>query len=135
MAILSSYGFLTSGRGVHRALGMAAPVRYTFHCMLQFVLRLPNSVKRTVAVVTDAALLAIAVVGAYLLRLDDWRWLWPQGLWAMVGVAVAGPVTFQLSGLYREITRYVGPVFVLRVVKAVAILSLFLTRFGAYYLR
>ena len=126
MAILSSYGFLTSGRGVHRALGMAAPVRYTFHCMLQFVLRLPNSVKRTVAVVTDAALLVIAVVGAYLLRLDDWRWLWPQGLWAMVGVAVAGPVTFQLSGLYREITRYVGPVFVLRVVKAVAILSLFL---------
>jgi FlaA1/EpsC-like NDP-sugar epimerase len=60
-------------------------------------------------VASDAAILAVAVAGAYLLRLDHLKWLWPQGAAAIAGMALVGPVVFRFAGLYREITRYIGP--------------------------
>ncbi|MEY4841899.1 MAG: hypothetical protein RJA12_623, partial [Planctomycetota bacterium] len=80
---------------------------YTLSIVLKPVLRLPNSAKLAVAVVCDAAILAVAVAGAYLLRLDQLQWLWPQGAAAMAGMALVGPVVFRFAGLYREITRYI----------------------------
>jgi UDP-N-acetylglucosamine 4,6-dehydratase len=97
---------------------------YTSPIVLKPVLRLPNSAKLAVAVACDAVILAAAVAGAYMLRLDQFQWLWPQGVGAMACVAVVGPVVFRVAGLYREITRYIGPVFAYRVVKGTALLAL-----------
>ena len=97
---------------------------YTLTIVLKPVLRLPNSAKLAVAVASDAAILAVAVAGAYLLRLDHLKWLWPQGAAAIAGMALVGPVVFRFAGLYREITRYIGPVFAYRVVKGTSLLAL-----------
>ncbi|NBV65156.1 MAG: polysaccharide biosynthesis protein, partial [Planctomycetes bacterium] len=94
--------------------------------MLQSVVRLSKLAKLWVAIAGDATLLALSVAGAYILRLDDLQWFWPQGALVMVFVALVGPVVFQLSGLYREITRYIGPVFAVRIVRGVALIALML---------
>lgn len=94
--------------------------------MQQFVVRLPNLAKLWIAIVSDATLLMLSVAGAYVLRMDDLQWFWPQGALAMGFVALVGPVVFQLSGLYREITRYIGPVFAVRIVRGVALIALML---------
>ena len=100
------------------------PSGYTLAIVLKSVLRLPNSAKLVVAVACDAVILAAAVAGAYMLRLDQLQWLWPQGAAAMAGMALVGPVVFRIAGLYREVTRYIGPVFAYRVVKGTALLAL-----------
>ena len=111
-------------RGGWISVGSVIAPCYTSTLVLKPVLRLSNSAKLAVAVAGDAAILAVAVAGAYLLRLDQLQWLWPQGAAAMAGMALVGVVVFRFAGLYREITRYIGPVFAYRVVKGTALLSL-----------
>jgi len=57
----------------------------------------------------DAASAALALLGAVALRLGT-ATPWESVLWWQVAAfACLVPVAFQLLGLYREITRYVGP--------------------------
>ena len=72
------------------SVGSAIVRGYTFPIVLKPVLRRPNSAKLAVAVACDAAILAVAVAGAYLLRLDQLDWFWPQGAAAMLGITDLG---------------------------------------------
>jgi len=97
--------------------------------MYKSVLRLPNPAKLSVAVLSDAAILMAAVAGAYMLKVDGFAWFrsngtFSTGAFTMFAIAILGPIVFHFTGLYREITRYIGPVFALRIVKGTAFLTL-----------
>ena len=57
----------------------------------------------------DAASAALALLGAVALRLGTSTPWQSVPWWEVVAFACLVPVAFQLLGLYREITRYVGP--------------------------
>ncbi len=57
----------------------------------------------------DAASAALALLGAVALRLGTTTPWQSVPWWEAVAFACLVPVAFQLLGLYREITRYVGP--------------------------
>ncbi len=90
------------------------------------LVNLPGRRKIALAVIADALALGAAVVLSYGLRHAGWENFGPLQ-WSLLAVAmILGPACLALSGLYREITRYVGPVFALRVVKGCALTSLLL---------
>ena len=92
----------------------------------KMLVSLPGRGKIAVAVLADAVALGIGVVLSYGLRHAGWEAFGPLQ-WQLLAVAmVLGPACLALSGLYREITRYVGPVFALRVVKGCALTALLL---------
>ena len=57
----------------------------------------------------DAASAALALLGAVALRLGTTAPGQSVQWWEVAAFACLVPVAFQLLGLYREITRYVGP--------------------------
>ncbi len=70
----------------------------------------PRWFKRTLLIVNDFAMLAIALWGAYSLRLsqfyvpDTW-----QILLLMLAAPVVGVIAFYWRGLYKLVTRFIGP--------------------------
>jgi FlaA1/EpsC-like NDP-sugar epimerase len=70
---------------------------------------LPRSGKKLLMAAWDAAVAPLCLLGAVSLR---WESVDPSvvlHLWPMVFVALATPPIFWFFGLYREITRYIGP--------------------------
>lgn len=86
-----------------------------------FILGLPRSVKRLLALSVDALLCALTVWLALCLRLDDW--VVPEGYqWLAMGLSlvIALPL-FVVSGLYRAIFRYSGTAALATMVKAIGV--------------
>ena len=75
------------------------------------------------AAATDAALCAGLFLCAYLLRYGDINMAWSASKSLLIWAALLGPICFYVAGLYKEITRYIGPIFAVRVCKGVALLS------------
>ena len=87
------------------------------------LLKLPGGFKIAIAVAADALVLAASVPLAFYLRSGDMEGFFGVPAWLSLGAAVLGPGCLWVTGTYREITRYVGPVFALRVAKGCALLS------------
>ena len=75
------------------------------------------------AAASDAALCAGLFLCAYLLRYGDINMAWSASKSILIWAALLGPICFYVAGLYKEITRYIGPIFAVRVCKGVALLS------------
>lgn len=90
------------------------------------LVKLPGHLKVAVAALADVCVLAVAVVLSFYLRLGTLQEFPGTPAWLMLVAAVAGPACLWATGTYREITRYVGPVFAIRVAKGCALLSLLL---------
>ena len=75
------------------------------------------------AAATDAALCAGLFLCAYLLRYGDINMAWSASKSLLMWAALLGPICFYVAGLYKEITRYIGPIFAVRVCKGVALLT------------
>ncbi len=94
--------------------------------MLSSVERMPRWGKQLVAVVADAIMVAFCVWSVFALRLETWN---PAAgtmpISSLIGIAVfvAIPV-FWGAGLYREITRYIGMRFAVRVGYAILVTTL-----------
>lgn len=98
----------------------------TQHLLTSYVLDLPRSVKRAIAVCMDSLLCIATVALAYRLRLD--AWVFPTG-WQFMSYALA--IIFSIPifirvGLYRAIFRYVGWDALMAIVRACAV-------YGALY--
>ena len=76
-----------------------------------------------VAAATDAMLCAGLLFCSYLLRYGDIQQAWAGSKTLLIWAALFGPACFYVAGLYREITRYIGPIFAVRVCKGVALLT------------
>ena len=76
-----------------------------------------------VAAATDAMLCAGLLFCSYLLRYGDIEQAWAGSKTLLIWAALFGPACFYVAGLYREITRYIGPIFAVRVCKGVALLT------------
>jgi len=96
--------------------------------MITFIEGLPRRGKQIVAIIADFAVLGFAMWAALAIRLEN---LWPDikghsllnlCIWA---IAVGLPCCYGF-GLYREVTRYVGLRFAVRVGYAVTTIALIL---------
>lgn len=87
---------------------------------------LPGRIKIALTVAADALFLASAVILAYGLRHASYEKFGVLQIWLAVSALILGPSCLWLCGLYREITRYLGPEFVVRVVKGCALVTLVL---------
>ncbi|MCE9619906.1 MAG: polysaccharide biosynthesis protein [Planctomycetes bacterium] len=92
--------------------------------MRNYLVRLPGINKLLVAGVTDALLSGGLLLGAYWLKYGDIAEAWNSCNHLMFWAAFLGPVCYHVTGLYQEITRYIGPIFAVRVVKGVALLTI-----------
>ena len=90
------------------------------------LLKLSGRGKIGLAVGADAVVLSAAVALSYLLRIGSLQGFGRSGLWLIPLMALAGPICLWSSGLYREVTRYVGPVFAIRVLKGCGLASVVL---------
>ena len=82
----------------------------------------PRWFKRAVLIINDLALLSLAVWVAYTLRLS--RLYVPQGLdkWLVMAAApLIGVFVFYIRGLYKLVTRFIGPEGTIRIYVAVLI--------------
>jgi FlaA1/EpsC-like NDP-sugar epimerase len=92
------------------------------------LLTLPRTLKRFLALGTDASLCVLTVWLAYYLRLGEWvrlsndpEWM---PIWAILGaLALALPI-FVISGLYRAIFRYAGWQALMTVTRAILVYAL-----------
>lgn len=73
-----------------------------------FLLHLPRSRKRMLAVSLDALLCAFTVWLAWCLRLEQWVAFGPMLAWATAGAWLLGLPLFARHGLYASIFRYAG---------------------------
>jgi FlaA1/EpsC-like NDP-sugar epimerase len=92
----------------------------------RIILRLPANAKIAVAVLADVLVLAACVPAAFLLRLGELVPPWQPLVWLMLASALGGPLLLWITGTYREVTRYVGPVFALRVAQGCVLAGLLL---------
>jgi FlaA1/EpsC-like NDP-sugar epimerase len=87
------------------------------------------------AAATDSALSVGLLFVAYALVQTDvfvaWNSCQPLLIWA----AIIAPICFYFTGLYKEITRYIGPIFAVRVVAGVALLTVALLIVSFYTTR
>ncbi|WP_310626558.1 nucleoside-diphosphate sugar epimerase/dehydratase [Limnohabitans sp.] len=89
--------------------------------LTNFLLRLPRSAKRSLALGADILLCAITVWMAFDLRLESWTpWTHAHFTAFLGSVAFALPL-FIVFGLYRAIFRYAGLPALLTVLKAISI--------------
>jgi FlaA1/EpsC-like NDP-sugar epimerase len=82
----------------------------------------PRWFKRTLLIINDIAMLAIALWAAYSLRLS--RFYVPETFGMVVLFVLApliGVITFHLRGLYKLVTRFIGPEGTARIYVAVII--------------
>lgn len=93
---------------------------------LSFLSNLPPRAKLAVAVAADVVLLFAAMLLSAVLRQGASQ-LHQASILLLAGMAaLVGPFVFWFAGLYREVTRYVGPVFAVRVAKGCIALTLVL---------
>ncbi len=86
----------------------------------QFLVGMPRSVRRLLAGVVDAVLLAASMMLAATWRLGD-EALFERGYLRLALTAAAlGTATFWFAGLYREVIRYAGPRIWIRIGVATA---------------
>jgi FlaA1/EpsC-like NDP-sugar epimerase len=90
------------------------------------LVRLPGRIKIGLTVAADALFLSSAVLLAYGLRHASYEKFGVLQIWLAASALILGPGCLWLCGLYREITRYLGPEFVVRVVKGCALVTLVL---------
>jgi FlaA1/EpsC-like NDP-sugar epimerase len=90
------------------------------------LVRLPGRIKIALTVFADAVFLSMAVVLAYGLRHASYSSFGLLQVLLAASALLFGPACLYLCGLYREITRYLGPEFVIRVVKGCALVTLVL---------
>src|SRR6476619_4000259 len=82
----------------------------------------PRWFKRIFLIVNDMALLTIALWAAYSLRLSQFYVPESFGMILLMAAAsIIGVVTFHLRGLYKLVTRYIGPEGTTRIYIAVII--------------
>ena len=87
------------------------------------LVQMTGASKVFVAAATDAMLCAGLLFFSYLLRYGDIEQAWAGSKALLIWAALFGPACFYVAGLYREITRYIGPIFAVRVCKGVALLT------------
>lgn len=74
------------------------------------------------AAMSDAFLTAGLVFVAYWLRREEALEAWNNSHALLIWAGILGPLCFYCAGLYKEITRYIGPIFAVRVIFGVALL-------------
>ena len=87
------------------------------------LVQMTGASKVFLAAATDAVLSGALLICAFLLRYGDIAQAWTASKPLVIWAVLLGPVCFYVAGLYREITRYIGPVFAVRVCKGVALLT------------
>ena len=87
------------------------------------------------AAATDAALAVGLLFVAYALVQTDVFVAWHSCLPLLIWAAIIAPICFYFTGLYKEITRYIGPIFAVRVVAGVALLTVALLIVSFYTTR
>jgi FlaA1/EpsC-like NDP-sugar epimerase len=88
-----------------------------------------------VAAATDALLSVGLLFVAYALVQTDVFLAWHSCRPLLIWAAIIAPICFYYTGLYKEITRYIGPVFAVRVVAGVALLTVALLIVSFYTTR
>ncbi len=95
--------------------------------MLRALSKLPRKTKRALLIFVDATLLYSALWLAFFIRLEEWR---PQALvdhWqALVWAPLIAIPAFYSMGLYHAVIRYIGPRFMVNIVKAMTAAALVL---------
>lgn len=97
--------------------------------MTAWFLTKPRNVKRGVTLISDSAMVVLALWLAFSLRLGEWHL--PEGrvvLVYLVAPMIAFPIFVRL-GLYRAVIRYIGPHALWAVIRAVTLYSLLLAFF------
>ena len=87
------------------------------------------------AAATDSALSVGLLFVAYVLVQTDMFVAWHSCLPLLIWAAIIAPICFYFTGLYKEITRYIGPIFAVRVVAGVALLTVALLIVSFYTTR
>ena len=87
------------------------------------------------AAATDAALAVGLLFVAYALVQTDVFVAWHSCLPLLIWAAIIAPICFYFTGLYKEITRSIGPIFAVRVVAGVALLTVALLIVSFYTTR
>jgi FlaA1/EpsC-like NDP-sugar epimerase len=88
-----------------------------------------------VAAATDALLSVGLLFVAFALVQTDVFVAWHSCLPLLIWAAIIAPICFYSTGLYKEITRYIGPIFAVRVVAGVALLTVALLIVSFYTTR
>ena len=88
-----------------------------------------------VAAATDALLSVGLLFVAFALVQTDVFLAWHSCLPLLIWAAIIAPICFYSTGLYKEITRYIGPIFAVRVVAGVALLTVALLIVSFYTTR
>jgi len=88
-----------------------------------------------VAAATDALLSVGLLFVAYALVQTDVLVAWNSCHSLLIWAAIIAPICFYYTGLYKEITRYIGPIFAVRVVAGVALLTVALLIVSFYATR
>jgi FlaA1/EpsC-like NDP-sugar epimerase len=85
----------------------------------------PRWFKRMLLIINDIVMLSIALWAAYSLRLSQFYIPDSTGMWLLMAAApVIGVVTFHLRGLYKFVTRFIGPEGTTRIYVAVIIATI-----------
>ena len=87
------------------------------------------------AAATDAVLSVALLFVAYALVQTDVLVAWNSCHSLLIWAAIIAPICFYCTGLYKEITRYIGPIFAVRVVAGVALLTVALLIVSFYATR
>ena len=88
-----------------------------------------------IAAASDAVLSVALLFVAYALVQTDVFVAWHSCLPLLIWAAIIAPICFYFTGLYKEITRYIGPIFAVRVVAGVALLTVALLIVSFYTTR
>jgi FlaA1/EpsC-like NDP-sugar epimerase len=85
----------------------------------------PRWFKRTLLIVNDLIMLSVALWAAYSLRLSQLYVPDSIGNWLLVASApIVGVITFHMRGLYKFVTRFIGPEGTTRIYLAVIIATI-----------
>ena len=87
------------------------------------------------AAATDTVLSVGLLFVAYVLVQTDLFVAWNSCQSLLIWAAIIAPISFYCTGLYKEITRYIGPIFAVRVVAGVALLTVALLIISFYTTR
>ena len=82
----------------------------------------PRWFKRTLLILNDIAMLSVALWAAYSLRLSQFYVPETVGMMMLFAAApIIGVITFHMRGLYKLVTRFIGPEGTTRIYVAVII--------------
>ena len=95
--------------------------------MLEVIFTLPRSVKRVIALFSDAISVFIAYWGAWVVRIDSSNVFYDSTRWLVFcSILPLVLIVFSRLGLYRAVLRYVGPKVTLSVLSGILISAFFL---------